>query len=219
MPLAELEDERWMHRGDRILQWHKLAAKHVVDGSVLDVGGGNGSFAAYLHDRGVEDVSLVDISPIGMERAKSLGFEAHVADLASPPLPFEDDSFDTVTLIEVLEHLYDPISTLLDCKRIARKKIILSVPNFGYAKFRLQHMTGKIPTVLRHKNRHVYWFDESSLGSVMDAAGLPNYSVEYVTPNRILPRSWWSYMARMRPSLVAVDFVVRVELDGAGSNF
>ncbi len=73
MPLAELENDRWMHRGDRILKWHELAAGKIEDGTVLDVGGGNVSFAAYLQDRGIENIDLVDISFVGMERAKTLG--------------------------------------------------------------------------------------------------------------------------------------------------
>jgi 2-polyprenyl-3-methyl-5-hydroxy-6-metoxy-1,4-benzoquinol methylase len=34
----------------------------------------------------------------------------HVADISNPPLPFEENTFDVVTLIEVVEHLYDPTS-------------------------------------------------------------------------------------------------------------
>ena len=40
-------------------------------------------------------------------------------------IPFDDDSFDTVMLIDVLHHTTDPLSLLLEASRIAIKTIII----------------------------------------------------------------------------------------------
>ncbi len=44
-------------------------------------------------------------------------------------LTYKDKSFDTVSCLEVLEHLYNPIDAIKELKRVARKRIIVSVPS------------------------------------------------------------------------------------------
>jgi len=44
-------------------------------------------------------------------------------------LEFSHDSFDTVVMVEVLEHLPEPMIALKEAFRVARKNIIISVPN------------------------------------------------------------------------------------------
>ena len=47
-----------------------------------------------------------DVVPEYVERARSIGVDARVYD--GERVPLEDDSVDTVILLEVLEHLEDP---------------------------------------------------------------------------------------------------------------
>jgi len=49
-----------------------------------------------------------------------------VADAHS--LPFEDNSYDVVTITEILEHVKDDKKCLSEAYRIARKKVIITVP-------------------------------------------------------------------------------------------
>ena len=44
-------------------------------------------------------------------------------------LDFPDNSFDTVLLFEVLEHVDDPSGILNEAKRVAKKNILITVPN------------------------------------------------------------------------------------------
>jgi SAM-dependent methyltransferase len=44
-------------------------------------------------------------------------------------LPFRDSCFETVLAFEVIEHVENGESALLELKRISRNKVILSVPN------------------------------------------------------------------------------------------
>jgi ubiquinone/menaquinone biosynthesis C-methylase UbiE len=44
-------------------------------------------------------------------------------------LRFGPNSFDTVLMIEVLEHLPEPISALREAFRVAKKNVLISVPN------------------------------------------------------------------------------------------
>jgi SAM-dependent methyltransferase len=58
------------------------------------------------------------------------------------PLPFENDSFDIVTVLDVLEHLDNPHLALKESLRIARKAVYVSLPNMYYIEFRLRFMMG-----------------------------------------------------------------------------
>ena len=53
-------------------------------------------------------------------------------DLEKEKLPFEDNSFDTVMMIDFIEHLEKEAGLRLieDCKKIARKRIVLFTPLF-----------------------------------------------------------------------------------------
>ena len=57
-------------------------------------------------------------------------------------LPFGDDSFDVVTALDVLEHLDNPHAALSELIRVARKTVIVSLPNMYYIEFRLRFLAG-----------------------------------------------------------------------------
>lgn len=44
-------------------------------------------------------------------------------------LPFQDDAFDTVLLMEVLEHVEDPNRLLREALRVTRNRIVITTPN------------------------------------------------------------------------------------------
>jgi len=58
-----------------------------------------------------------------------------------PPLPFKDNSFDTVLLLEVIEHLNDGDGRKLidESKRVASYRVVISTPN--WSAFREAHTT------------------------------------------------------------------------------
>ena len=102
----------------RILSQH--LARIIPDGGrVLDLGSGNGSVAASLmrlrSDLAIEGVDV-------LVRAKTLipttWFDGRV-------LPFEDKSFDYVTIVDVLHHTDDPAAVLTEACRVARKGVVI----------------------------------------------------------------------------------------------
>ena len=49
-------------------------------------------------------------------------------DLDEFPYPFDENEYDTVWLIHVLEHLEEPNKALREAKRIAKKRVIVIIP-------------------------------------------------------------------------------------------
>lgn len=92
-------------------------------GRVLDVGCGNGAYVLHFKDR-------LDIH--GVDHVESPSWKAapdrfQVSDGAR--LPFSDGSFDTLLSFETVEHLEDPAVALAEYRRVARRKLVLTVPN------------------------------------------------------------------------------------------
>ena len=77
-------------------------------------------------------------------------------------LPFEDDTFDTVCLGEILEHVFDPRQVLAEAARVARLAIAGSTPHEdgGWGKH----------TVAAHR-WHVRAFSEAELLALLSEIG------------------------------------------------
>lgn len=102
-----------------------------VVGTVLDVGGGDGYVARRIRERG-HWVKVVDISTIRVLRCwDEHRIPAESGDATS--LHFPDQSYDTVVLGEVLEHLDNPGHALAEACRVARKRVVMSLPLNGWA--------------------------------------------------------------------------------------
>jgi SAM-dependent methyltransferase len=67
-----------------------------------------------------------------VEESRKNNYYQEVLHLTFPPLPFCDDSFDTVLLLDVLEHLNvnDGRKLVDEAKRVSRQRVILSTPNW-----------------------------------------------------------------------------------------
>ncbi len=104
----------------------ELTSEHAGH-RILDVGCGIGVFGKELNKRGFECVGIEWDDAIAKEAGRSI--EAYF--MSAEELEFEDDSFDTVIMFEVLEHLRSPEKALQEIKRVTRKNLILSVPNLG----------------------------------------------------------------------------------------
>jgi 2-polyprenyl-3-methyl-5-hydroxy-6-metoxy-1,4-benzoquinol methylase len=99
--------------------------------SLLDVGCGEGvltlEWAERLGDRRVVGIDLEDPKLAAeWEQRRRPNLEFQTADATA--LSFGDDEFDMATAIEVLEHVPEPAATLAEMARVARRRLLVSVP-------------------------------------------------------------------------------------------
>ncbi|MBF0310518.1 MAG: class I SAM-dependent methyltransferase [Magnetococcales bacterium] len=127
----------------------------LIEGpAILDLGCGFGKWGALCTTNYWETVAPVpqgrpritgcDAFQPNVDHAMGSGFYEAVRQALFPPLPFEEASFDTVLLVEVIEHLEEaPGRELLEeAKRVARKRVVLSTPNYSALRPGHSTMTG-----------------------------------------------------------------------------
>lgn len=114
------------------LEWDYMA-RHLPQPSpeknrLLDVGCGNGDFMARAKTAGWE-VTGVDFDPKAVATSRSRGLNTLQGDLASQGFPPE--SFDVVTLSNVIEHVHDPHGLIREISKILRPRgrLWVATPN------------------------------------------------------------------------------------------
>jgi len=121
------EPERFAARRDFLLA-------HVHAGQrVLDLGCGDGAFAAELIDAGCV-VTMADVAGEALRRARARAPGAEAVQLVEgAPLPFAEDAFDVVWAGEVLEHVADVVGLLAEVRRVLRwgGRLVVTTPWHG----------------------------------------------------------------------------------------
>ncbi len=129
--------------------------------SILDFGCAAGNYCINLSRLGY-DVKGVDVNAEYIKIAQEKGVEAHLID---DKTPFPDNTFDTVIVFEVLEHIAEPEKLIIEAKRLARKNVLFTVPNCaGVSTLKNYGLIFEHFADLDHKN----FFTEESLQSLLN---------------------------------------------------
>ena len=129
--LYQVEETHWWYVGRRrIIQSLVERIRALLNKSnptILDVGCGTGANLKMLATLGKAEG--VDISPQAVEFCRQRGLDS-VKLGAAEQLPFENDSFDIVTSLDVIEHLDDDVAGLREMRRVLRPDghLLLFVP-------------------------------------------------------------------------------------------
>ncbi len=145
-------------------------------GNALDVGCGTGEFLLELRDRGWNVTGQeVNGNAAGIAIGAGLAVRACPLDRCG----FEAESFDLVTLWDVVEHLPDPVSTLREIRRILKPsgRLVLSTPDLGSLDSRL--FAGwwhglEIP-------RHLVLFGPETIRHALQRAGFEMVERKYIS--------------------------------------
>lgn len=111
---------------------------------VLDLGCGDGGLLTHLHH-------TLNITGYGVEKddanwlaALQNGVDVIQMDLEAGLSGFEDQSFDTVILSQTLQAMHHTEAILIEMLRVGREAIV-TFPNFGYWRNRIQITAGQMP--------------------------------------------------------------------------
>lgn len=121
----------------RRLLWYDYAdlwLKYPL-GKVLDYGCGDGSFLSRIADRCAEQWGVdVDAEKMSLSKNPRIQMRSPATD---GTLPFPDQTFDTVILMEVIEHVANERRVLAEIARVLRVggRLLLTTPHAGLLTF------------------------------------------------------------------------------------
>jgi methionine biosynthesis protein MetW len=114
--------------------------------SLLDVGCGEGIAMDFFKIKRNCQVTGIDTSRTALERLKTKGYDAMLRDIDANGLGLkEDERYDYILLMEVIEHLKWPQKVLLEACSHSNRGVIVTIPNTGFIYWRWQLLNGYFP--------------------------------------------------------------------------
>ena len=147
---AYLKTRSWRAQLYRRIFLYPLLNRHI-SGAALDVGCGLGDMLEFR-----PNTVGADVNPHAVDYCRSRGFDAHL--IEDGRLPFAAESFDTVVLDNVLEHVPSPQPLLDEIHRVLKRdgRVLVGVPGErGYAS----------------DSDHKVFYDEPTLTATLAGAG------------------------------------------------
>lgn len=140
--------------------------------TLLDVGGGAGNFACtFIAERGGQ-ATLLEFNPQVADVARKRGIEVLVGDFGSV---MATKPFDCVAMLDVLEHILDPLAALVHARQFLQPggALLLSVPNVGHWSVVWDLLEGKFDyqPVGILCNTHLCFFTRHGLETLITDAG------------------------------------------------
>lgn len=166
-------------------KWHRLKFAGVaaaIAGRVrhLDIGCSAGTFIGTL--QGHESVG-VDLAEAQIAYARShYAAPGRTFDVvALGPLPFAPDSFDAVTLVELVEHLpaAEAAALLRESWRVLAPagRLVLTTPNYGSLWPLLEMLVNRLGPV-SYAEQHIVRYGRKDVRRLLEAAGFVDIRVE-----------------------------------------
>lgn len=144
---------------------------------LLDVGCWDGAFLERVREtRKYGELYGTDLPREAVATACARGFLARQADLNNEALPFESGFFDAVTMLAVLEHLFDPFSAIREVRRVLRPggELVIDVPNVGSFTNRCRILLGRLPVTSTDEGwdgGHLHYFTKSAFDRFLEKEG------------------------------------------------
>ena len=137
-----------------------LAGLIDINSKVLDVGCGDGNLLLYLKRNKRIDRRGLEINQKNVQECLAKGLAVVEGDAEKDLVNYPNQSFDVAILNQAIQQFYEPRKVLNELLRIA-KQAIITIPNFGYWKVRLNLLvTGTMPVT---KTLPHSWYDTPNL--------------------------------------------------------
>ena len=165
---------------ERCVHWlRSLLELKLPPAKVLEIGCAHGGFVAMLRQAGF-DASGLELSPsivrLAADTFRVPVLTGPIEDQSIPP-----GSLDAIVMMDVLEHLPDPIATLRRCMELLKADGILLVqtPEYpeGMSLPQLNHQKHKFTRML-DKNEHLFLYSKSGVREMFRRLGIS--SIEFI---------------------------------------
>ncbi|MDY6934524.1 MAG: class I SAM-dependent methyltransferase [Spirochaetota bacterium] len=152
----------------------------------LDIGCGTGSLlfkakSKYNHIYGIDIVDSKINKAKKEAEARKINNSYFFVSNINEKIDFQDNMFDAVTCIAVIEHIFDPYSIVNEIYRIIKNGgiFIADVPNIAYIKQRFCLLLGRLPVTGSPYNwketgwdsGHLHYFTEKTFCNLLEDCG------------------------------------------------
>lgn len=136
------------------------SASMIKGQMLLDVGCRRGELRRFLNGQSYVGVDITS-------KHYRKGFDFVVADVNR--LPFKDQSFDTVSALELIEHVFNPHNFLEETSRVLKKEgtLVLSTPNIACLLNRFKIFFGIAPSFFGTDSGHLHCFTYKTLKKLL----------------------------------------------------
>jgi len=204
-----LQNRDWFHRYFLDLIFNpmenprqEIAVRLLRSGKkLLDIGCWEGRLLSEIDQAGLfQELYGIDISSEAVEKVISKGFTDEVVDLNNETLPFPDEFFDAVTILAVLEHVFDPYMVIQEIYRFLRSNgiLIIDVPNVASFSNCVRILIGHLPVTSRDPGwdgGYLHYYTKRSLDQFLSSQGFTITARR--TGGHPAVRNWWiSLLAR-----------------------
>jgi 2-polyprenyl-3-methyl-5-hydroxy-6-metoxy-1,4-benzoquinol methylase len=139
----------------------------------LDVGAAQGILGQILQGSGMV-IDAVEPHPQWAEHARPYYRTVHACTVEQANLP--DKTYDAIVCADVLEHTVDPVSVLMQLRRVAKDDaaFIISLPNVTHMAVRMMLLFGMFPKMERGilDKTHLHFFTRDTAEQMLNKAGL-----------------------------------------------
>ncbi|MGO9690921.1 MAG: class I SAM-dependent methyltransferase [Syntrophobacteraceae bacterium] len=140
----ERTDSEIRHRYEYEFDVHSEHAGAIVfrmvgkDKRVLEIGAGPGSITQVLRNLSNCRITAIEIDPEAIDILSQFCervYQADLNDASWPKVLQKEEPFEIIVAADVLEHLYDPLSTLVAMKQLLHENgcIVVSLPHIGHS--------------------------------------------------------------------------------------
>ncbi|OHB60621.1 MAG: hypothetical protein A2168_00325 [Planctomycetes bacterium RBG_13_50_24] len=179
----------------------------------LDFGCNKGEFLNSLKDKNIGRLVGVDVSEEAVKQGQALFPKLEIIKIQQAGrLPFDDASFDSITILDVLEHIYEQAELLTELNRLLKNKgrLIVTVPgrhlfsflDMGNFKFRFPRLHRWYYCLMHSREDYEYRYVSNPEGLIGDVSK---------------QKGWHEHFSRSKLQKLLSDAGFRViDFDGAG---
>lgn len=181
MPLEDFEDydAYWVRRKNDTSILHRFISigKQIPQGdSVVDIGCGNGKFLQYIKTiNPTAKLHGLDTSEEAVRQTINRGIHGTVIPPGVALRELVAGSVDHVVMMELIEHVCEAESLVMDALSLNPKSLFITIPNSGYIMHRLRLMFGgrfPVTFILFHMKEHVRFWTVKDFFQWADHLGL-----------------------------------------------
>jgi 2-polyprenyl-3-methyl-5-hydroxy-6-metoxy-1,4-benzoquinol methylase len=153
--------------------FERLKKYTAKPGKILDIGAATGSYLSVFKKGGWE-VFGIELSDYIRDVARRVYSLSLFPDLKTAAFP--DDYFDLIIMIQVIEHISDPMDIIQNVARVLKPGGILYISTPNFASLNAQKMKAEWPSL--HPGEHLFFYTPNTIKNILMKCNLKIIKIE-----------------------------------------